>query len=171
MRTLFAALAFLSFSSIAQAGPIEDWAKAEEQVQAAWDKLPLTPRKITFITEPPAGYGIYNIRLSNVFKPTEKIITYFEPIGYAWKKLPSGLYEIGLTGDIAVKSADGKVLWEKKGFAQNTLQGYNPAREFMMHYTLTLNNATAGRYVVAYTLTDVNNGKTTSFEQDFTINE
>ena len=38
----------------------------------------------TFVSSEPGGYGMYEDRKSNVFKPGETFLLYVEPVGYTY---------------------------------------------------------------------------------------
>ena len=103
-RTAFA-LALLAgavFSGVASAQSIMDLAKQAESQSAdgksveayetmrkatlqVWDASPLVFRRALFVAGSPSGFGIYNPRPDNVFKPGEKLVIYAEPIGFKWE--------------------------------------------------------------------------------------
>lgn len=171
MRIFLSLLIAIINLSVANADPLADWQKADAEALAAWEKLPLTQRNITFVSGEPGGYGIYNVRQSNIFEPDDKLVTYAEAIGYGWKQLPNGMYEIGIAGDFAVKDEKGKVILEQKGFSRVTIQNHTKPREFFIHYTLNLTGAPEGNYTLTYTLHDATTGESTSFDQPFTISK
>ena len=92
IRRTIVALAFLaSASGAAPAGEIADLARdaeakanvgqhieAVETLRRAINSLmakgPLTLRRVQFIAEPPKGFGIYQPRANNVFRPGEPLI-------------------------------------------------------------------------------------------------
>ena len=46
-----------------------------------WEQSPLLFREALFVKSAPTGYGIYDPRPNNVFKPGEKLFIYVEPVG------------------------------------------------------------------------------------------
>jgi hypothetical protein len=171
MRFLIGFALVLCVSQSAFAGPAEDLASAQQQVFDAWQNMPLTQRKVLFLTAPSTGYGLYNQKDSNVFKPDEKIFTYVEPIGYGWKHVEGGLFEMNFIADLTIKSATGDVLLEKKAFATNMLQSHEQNMEFTMDYTLTLTGVPAGKYTLEYTLHDMSSKQDSTFDQDIQISD
>src|SRR5918999_294858 len=53
----------------------EESVAGEQTVRSAFD---------TFVSSEPGGYGIYEDRKSNVFKPGETFLLYIEPLGYTY---------------------------------------------------------------------------------------
>ncbi len=171
MRVLIAGFTLMILSSGAHADALDALTKAETKTYEAWGKLPLTERTVTFITAPSQGYGLYQEKQGNLFKPGEKIITYVEPIGYGWKELPGDMYEMNFVSDLLLKTEKGEVVTDQKGFAKNVLQSHNANMEFSMDFTLNLTGAPAGKYVLTYTIHDISNNQTSSFDQELTIGE
>ncbi|CAN7672028.1 hypothetical protein LJR030_002950 [Rhizobium sp. LjRoot30] len=169
MRLALAAVMLSLASNPVFSAPMDDLLKAEEKAYEAWGALGLTERTYTFITEPSKGYGMYQEKQSTIFKPGEKVITYVEPIGFSWKELPGGLYELNFVSDVKIKAENGDVVLDQKGFSKNVLQSHNAITEFSMDFTLTLTGAPAGKYTLTYTLHDMSGDQTSTFDQEFTI--
>ncbi len=171
MRLLIAFALATSFSHVAYAGPREDFTQAEEKLYTAWQNLPLMERKVLLLTAPSTGYGLYTERTSNVFKPTEKIFTYVEPVGYGWKQLPNNMFEMSFVTDLTLKAENGDTMLEKKAFLNSTLQSHTPNMEFTMDYSLSLTGAPVGKYTVEYTIHDMTSKQDSSFDQQIEIAE
>lgn len=171
---LFLTAALVSLTAVwsaetVRAEPLDELTAAETKVGDAWGRLALTQRKVTFVSQKAQGYGMYQDRQSNIFQPGEKIVTYVEPIGYRWKKLPGDMYEMNFLVDLQIRDDKGTVVAEKKAFSKNVSQSHNAGREFFMNLTLSLDGVPAGSYVVTYTLHDVSGNQTSSFDQEFNI--
>ena len=156
-------------AGVAQADPLEDLAKAQQDTLDAWVKTPLTEQIVTFIKVPSPGYGIYEKRENNVFKQGELMITYVEPIGYGWKELPGEMYEVSFVVDLLLKDDNGSVLVDKKAFSAIAFQTHNANMELKLDLTLTPNGLPAGKYVLAYTIHDISADQTSSFEEPFEV--
>jgi hypothetical protein len=169
MRIVFMMAAILGLAASAHADPLDTLLKAETKAYEAWGKLPLTERKVIFVTAPAAGYGMYEERTSTVFKQDEKIVTYVEPIGYGWKTLPNGMFEMNFTVDILIKDSEGTPVVEKKDFLKNVLQSHNAAMEMQLSFTLSLSGAPAGDYTLTYTIHDHSADQESSFDQTLTL--
>ncbi|MGF9563676.1 hypothetical protein [Neorhizobium sp. JUb45] len=174
MRAVFAtltvlSLSFLPLATAAHADALENLTKAETKMYEAWAKVPFSERIVTFVAQKSGGYGIYQEKQGTVFKQGEPVITYVEPIGFGWKELPGEMYETNFVADLVLKDDKGAVVTDQKGFVKNVLQSHNAITEFSMDFTLTLDGAPAGNYVVTYTINDISSGEKFSFDQDFSI--
>src|SRR5688500_13642770 len=49
-----------------------------------WQKSPLIVRKAFFVAAEPGGFGIYDLRNDSVFKKTDKLLIYAEPVGFGY---------------------------------------------------------------------------------------
>ncbi|TWF54643.1 hypothetical protein [Neorhizobium alkalisoli] len=169
MRAALVLAMVLSLTGLAKADPLDDLNDAEDKTYQAWQNVPLTERKIAFITESSRGYGLYVEKQDNVFRKGEKLITYVEPIGYGWKNLPGRKFETNFVVDMAIKDNKGEVIADQKGFMKNVMQSHNASMEFSMDFTLTLTGMPAGKYLLTYTIHDISSGQDSSFDQDFSI--
>lgn len=169
MRTALTGMILASLVSAAQADPLMDWEKADAQAQQAWQKLPLTAQNVLFADQEPTSYGMYEPRSSDVFKPTDTLITYAELLGHTWKPLPDGKNELALIVDLTLRDSKGEIVREKENFYQSSVISYRAGREFFLNCELSLTNAPEGDYVLTYTVHEKNSGKTTSFDQSFKI--
>jgi hypothetical protein len=165
--TLLIMLLTLVSTSFAQS--LSEIDKRDAAVVEAWQATPLTVRHAVFVSEHPAGFGMYKPRASDSFKPGEKLTVYAEPIGYGWKHIADGLFEFGFVVDFLVKSPDGKILAGNQNFARLVQQSHVRNREFMLTLNLDLTGANPGDYVLEYTLHDISSDKSTSFELPFKI--
>ena len=57
---------------------------------AVWDELPLTVRNATLVEGTPKGFGQYDRRAGNSFKPDEAVTVYAELYGYGVTSKASG---------------------------------------------------------------------------------
>lgn len=147
---------------------VADLEAQENATAAVWERLPFSTRHVMFVTRKANAYGDYEARSSNVFPPGEKLLTYLEPLGYGWAAKGDG-YRIGVSIDFEVLSSTGKVLGGQKEILKQEFESHYRNREFYLNSTMDIDGATAGDYVLAYTLHDLANGRTTRVEQPFTI--
>ena len=142
---------------------------AENSLADLWSLLPYTARHVMFVSRKAGMYGDYELRSSNVFAPGEKLLTYLEPVGYAWKTLGPNSYGFGVTADFEIFTRSGKVLAGQKGFQKVDLTSHYRNREFFLSLTLSIDGLDPGDYVLAYTLHDNVSGQSTRLEQPFTV--
>ncbi|GJE60524.1 hypothetical protein [Methylobacterium trifolii] len=155
----------------AAAGPatLADLEAQERATADLWARLPYGTRHAMFVTRKAEMYGDYEARPSNVFASGEKLLTYVEPVGYAWKPVGSDTYRFGVTVDFEVLSKDGKVLGGQKALLNQDLSSHYKNREFFLSIAMSLDGISPGDYVLAYTLRDNGGSANTRFEQPFTI--
>jgi hypothetical protein len=169
LRAVALLMALLSFIPAGFAQSLGEIDKREAAVVEAWQKTPLTIRRAVFVSEHPEGFGMYQPRASNIFKPGELLVVYAEPVGYDWKPIGSGLFEFGFVVDFILKSPDGQILGGKENFATMTKKSHVRNREFFLTLTLNVNGAPPGDYVLEYKLHDIASDKRTSFDLPFKI--
>lgn len=177
-----AVAAALGFAAPLLAGPVADKAAEVETAMAAgdsaaaltgasdimaqvWEATPdLGIRQSLLVTEPAAGYGIYNPRPNNQYKLGEPVYVYAEPFGFAYGSPGEGLFGINFTVDLRVLNENGDVLGEEPGLANLDLTSRFNIREFPANVTYTLNGIPPGKYVLETTLHDKNSAKTGTFQ-------
>lgn len=169
MRHMIPVLAAI-LAGVAPAGAqtLRDIEAREAELNAAWEKTPLTVRRVMFVTEKPALFGGYTERPTNVFKPGEIILTYIEPIGFSWTPGQGG-FGFGVVVDFRVKTQDGKILGGQEKLLTLAQASRSKVHELMINIDLTLTGAEPGDYVLEYTLHDPGNGRTATTEQAFRI--
>ena len=173
----------------AVAGPVVDKATEIETLMAAenmlgamdaanalmatvWDaSKEIGIRQTILVTEPAAGFGIYNPRADEKYKVGEPILIYAEPFGYGFGSGGEGLYTIGFTVDLKVMTEAGEVLGEMPAVANMALTSRFQNREFQANLTYTLDGITPGRYVLETTLHDQNSEKSGTFQNTIEIVE
>ncbi len=176
----------LVFSGAAQAGPAADkaaeserllaagkalqaWRTMDEAARAIWEKLPLTIVKALFVVGDPQGYGIYNPRESNTFKPGDTMVVYVEPVGFG-HAYANGVYTIALKADLVLKDkASGQILFKREGFGEFRLSSRKPNREFFLKLSIDLNNAPEGDFLLTIPITDKVKGQKTAFSLPFSV--
>jgi hypothetical protein len=187
IRTIITLAVLAGLINPLHAGEIEDLGrKAEKQANAgqhleavetlrrAVDVLttkgPLVLRRVQFITEPPRGFGIYQSRASNVFRPGEPLIVYAEPVGLAWKT-EGAINRAQVATDFEIRTPDGKILGGQKEFGKFEFSSRERSHDIMTHVTITLNGAPSGSYVLTATYRDLVSGKLATLELPFEIRQ
>lgn len=188
-RLLTALVLALGLTSGVEAGPVADAATAVEAQMAAadftaalagadamvaqvWDATPdIGIRQTLLVTEPAAGFGIYNPRPDEKFKVGEPILVYAEPFGFGYGSAGDGLYAIGFVVDLRILSESGEVLGDMPAIVNLDLNTRYKNREFQANLTYTLEGAPPGRYVLETTLHDKNSAKAGRFQNTIEIVE
>ena len=116
------------------------------------------------VTEPAAGFGIYNPRADEKYKVGEPIMIYAEPFGFGYGAAGEGLYSIAFAVDLKVMTEAGEILGEMPDLASLELTSRYQNREFQANLTYTLDGVLPGRYVLETTLRDKNSAKVGTFQ-------
>ena len=153
----------------AYAQSLDEINRREEAVRQAWVETPLTVRRALFVSAEPTGFGIYTPRSSSRFKAGDQIIVYAEPVGFVWKSLDDGQYEFGVKVDLIIKTAAGKIIYEKANFGNLLFKSRAQNREVMIHLDVNVTGAPTGDYVLAFRLHDVESDKAATIELPMTL--
>jgi hypothetical protein len=149
---------------------VHDIDARQQAVVEAWEKTPLSTRRVLFVTEKAPLYGAYSERKTNKFGPGEPLITYIEPVGYTWKPVADNQFQFGLVVDFSVKTASGQVLGRQDGFLHYNVVGRERLQEFMLNTTVNLNGFKPGDYILTLTIHDFNDpSRTVKTDQPFTV--
>ncbi len=147
----------------------EEAMKALEEAQdKLWADVPLMFRRALFTAGEPVGYGVYDLRGDSVFKRSEKLIIYSEPMGYGFGR-DGSLYVIDLALDFIVKGADGAEVARQEKFGNLTFRSRFPNKEFMARVTYDFSGLPAGQYTVTTVARDAASGKSAEFTLPFTL--
>ena len=155
-------------TAIGSAVTLADIDTLQQAVTDAWTEMPLTVRRVMFVTEKAPLPGAYSRRPTNVFKAGEKLLTYIEPVGYTWTQ-QGDMFHFGAIVDFVIKGADGKILGGQENFAKLSLASRTKLQEFMINLTMSLDGITTGKYVLEYKLHDLGSEKTVVVDQPFEI--
>ena len=136
---------------------------------AVWDELPLTVRNATLVTGTPKGFGQYDKRAGNSFKPTEPVTVYAELYGYGVTAKASGGYVRELSADLALVDASGAVRVNQIGFWQSSEEFEQRPLEMHLSFTATLSAFPPGNYTLRVTVHDTQFDEETSFDVPIVI--
>lgn len=184
-RTIIAVMLLAVSGGATLAGEIEDLAREAEAkanagqyldavetlrraINALTAKGPLALRRVQFIAEPPKGFGIYQPRPNNVFRPGEPLIVYAEPVGMGWRAA-GDVHRADVVTDFEIRTSDGKILGGQKEFGRFEFTSHDRNQEIMTHLTIRLSGAQRGSYVFAATYRDQVNSKSATLELPFEI--
>ncbi|MGQ0609836.1 MAG: hypothetical protein ACT4N9_01850 [Paracoccaceae bacterium] len=186
-RLALASAATLMSAGLSLAGPITDLAASVESRLAngdyaaavaearavlamVWDQSPgIGFTDSVLVIEPASGYGIFNPRAGNAFRPGEPIVIYAEPFGYGFGSPGEGLYSIGFFVDLQVMDAKGEVLADVPNVADLEMSSRFPNKEFQANITYSLDGLAPGKYRLITTLRDKYSPKLGSFEIEVEI--
>ena len=131
-------------------------------------------RRVLFVTRPSEGFGDVDPRAATAFLPSEKVITYMEPVGETLVPVAGGDIRFGLVVDYVLQTKGGAILAGQKAVIDREftagkdgiLDGYP---KFSFHFTLGIAGVDPGDYVLAFTLRDKFSDRTTQIERPFTV--
>lgn len=191
IRTLSLASLLLAATATAPAlaGPLVDAATAAEERLAAgdyqgaleagrgvmdqlWEASPgLTFSQALLVAQNATGFGVFNPRDSNVFKPGEPILIYCEPLGFGYGEPGAGLYAVNFTVDLQVLDASGNVLADAPGATEFNMTSRHKNREVQANITYRLDGLPVGRYTLVTTLRDRNSPRSGAFQTAIEVSE
>jgi hypothetical protein len=146
----------------------ESLAALDAARDAVWQKAPLTFGKTLFVVSDPGGYGVYDLRDNNEFKPGEQLVIYTEPQGYGHGR-DGAMYLLNLKLDFEIKTKAGESLAKQENFSAWALRSRVANREFMGKVTYNFSGIEPGEYEVITSVRDQNSAKTGSFSMPFKI--
>ncbi len=131
---------------------------------AVWDELPLTVRNITLVTGTPKGFGQYDKRAGNSFRPDEPVTVYAELYGYGVASKAGGGYVRELSADLALVDATGAVRANQIGFWQSSETFEQRPLEMHLSFSATLSAFPPGDYTLRFTVHDASHDEQVSFD-------
>lgn len=148
------ALAALLIMPIPAMAQTQDFlATARQSLADKSQKSTLTTQVVTFVSAKATGFGMYETRGSNVFKPGEPLLFYIEPLGYKFKTV-GDTSTFGIAMDIELVSSSGTSLYRQDDFMNQGFKSHHMNQELMLNGTVTLDGASPGDYVMVLTLHD-----------------
>jgi hypothetical protein len=128
----------------------------------------------TFVSSEPAGYGMYDEKESNVFAPGETFLLYVEPVGYTYGNVTDEngdrLYTMNFTADFTISTPDGTILAGQEDLPLSNLVSHHQNKELMLQMSIDQTSPfSPGDYVMRYTFTDENSGKSFDIRKDVTV--
>jgi hypothetical protein len=156
---------------LAAAGNYEEaLAAIDEAKEVIWKAAPLTFRRALFVASDPQGFGIFDIRENAVFRKSEQLIIYSEPVGFGYGR-DGNIYTIDLTLDFVIRGVDGKEVAKQENFGTLSLRSRVPNKEFMAKVTYNFSGLPAGDYEVTTVARDKSTGKSGQFALKFTLTD
>ena len=122
----------------------------------AWERLPFTALEVHLVAAPPAGYGQYLLRVDNVYRPSEPLIIYMEPVGFkVAHDNGKDEYSYNLSADFNLVDAWGRVVGGRRDFGRFGGAGRQFPDRFPLTFTYSLSGLPPGDYRVETTLRDL----------------
>jgi hypothetical protein len=128
----------------------------------------------TFVSSEPTGYGMYEERESNVFAPGETFLLYVEPVGYSYGNMigenGEQLYTMNFTVGFTISTPNGTVLAGQEDLPLSNLVSHHQNKELMLQMTIDQTSPfPPGDYILRYTFTDENSGKSFDIRKEVTV--
>ena len=147
--------------------PPEESVAGEQTFRSAFD---------TFVSSEPGGYGIYEDRKSNVFKPGETFLLYVEPLGYTYGTVTdedgNTQYTMNFTLDFIISDKNGNVLGGQEDIPVSNIVSYHQNKELNLDISIDQSSPfPPGDYIITYRITDENSGKSFDIRKDVTVQE
>jgi hypothetical protein len=147
--------------------PPEESVAGEQTFRSAFD---------TFVSSEPGGYGIYEERKSNVFKPGETFLLYVEPLGYTYGTVTdedgNTLYTMNFALDFIISDKNGNVLGGQEDIPVSNIVSYHQNKELNLDISIDQSSPfPPGDYIITYRITDENSGKSFDIRKDVTVQE
>jgi hypothetical protein len=123
----------------------------------------------------PGGYGVYDVRQSNVFKPGETLLLYVEPAGmtYSPSTTTDGteqLYNSKMTAEITISDSQGTVLAEIPNIPAGNIMSHHQNKEVFLLLTLDQESPfPTGDYLIKYVVRDDISGDSFEIVKDVVI--
>jgi plastocyanin len=128
----------------------------------------------TFVASEPEGYGTYNEKESNVFAPGETFLLYVEPVGYSYGNVTDEngdqLYTMNFTADFTISNPNGTILAGQEDLPLSNLVSHHQNKELILQMSVDQTSPfPPGDYILRYTFTDENSGKSFDIRKDVTV--
>jgi hypothetical protein len=145
--------------------PPEESVAGEQTFRSAFD---------TFVSSEPGGYGIYEDRKSNVFKPGETFLLYVEPLGYTYGTVTdedgNTLYTMNFALDFIISDKNGNVLGGQEDIPVSNIVSYHQNKELNLDISIDQSSPfPPGDYIITYRITDENSGKSFDIRKDVAV--
>ena len=130
----------------------------------------------TFVSSDPLGFGVYDKKISNSFRPGEDLILYIEPTGFEYGTVSDEgnktLYTIEFSADFAISDIEGNVLTEQLGLPVSEIITHHQNKEVFIPFTITQTTPfPPGNYFINYTIHDINSGKSFDIVKETVISD
>lgn len=124
-------------------------------IAAAWDRLPFTAIEVHLVSSPPQGFGQFQPRPDNVFRPGEAMILYLEPVGFRVKHDAENGYSYELRSDFNLVDAWGRVVSGRRDFGRFSGSSRHFPQQIMLTFTYNLGGLPPGEYRLETVIRDV----------------
>lgn len=147
--------------------PADAQAAFDKAAAAFWIASPLQLRVATFADEV-KGFGNYAPHAGTAFKPSDTLLIYLEPIGYAFTPEGDG-FRVSIAADIEIHTPGGLILAKSADFGRLEWMARSKTREVHATLKLPLPKLKPGSYQLLVTLRDQGSPKSTTVTLPFSV--
>lgn len=127
-----------------------------QALAAAWQRLPFSVTRVSLTAAMPAGFGQYIARVDNIYRPSEPLIIYMEPVGFKVRHdVKAGTYAYNLAADFNLVDAWGRVVGGRRDFGRFAEETRHFPDRFPLIFTYSLGGLPPGEYRVETTVRDI----------------
>lgn len=146
---------------------LKELAALYAQIDNLSQKAPLNINKITLLTAPAEGRGIYQELRGPAH--SEELYLYAQLQNHTIREVEPERYEIHLSSDIAIYDEDGTLLVQDRGFGRSHFFAKTKHRETYVNIAIRAHGIPDGRYTLKLTVTDILSGKKANASVPFAV--
>ncbi|KMY68715.1 hypothetical protein AAU61_03625 [Desulfocarbo indianensis] len=125
-------------------------------VAAAWKRLPFTAIEVHLVAAPPTGFGEYLPRVDNVYRPSEPLILYLEPVGFGVNHdKEKDAYSYLMSADFNLVDSWGHVVSGRRQFGRFEGESRHFPSRLPLSFTYSLSGLPPGEYRLETVLRDM----------------
>lgn len=141
---------------LARKDPVATLGGLREAIAQAWKQLPFTAIEVHLVAAPPTGFGQFLPRVDNVYRPSEPLILYMEPVGFTVKyNAEKQTWYFQLAADFNLVDAWGRVVSGRRDFGRFGGETRHFPDRFPLTFTYSLSGLPPGDYKVETVLRDL----------------
>lgn len=125
-----------------------------DALEQAWEDCPFSLSAVLLVEQPAEGYGLYQPRSDNRFRPNEPVHVYIEPICYGFER-DGPRYRFGMNADFRVLDTDRRVIGGQDDFGQFLFESFRKNRELKVDLNFVFSDVPPGTYVFETVLHDM----------------
>ena len=135
------------------------------------NKASLQLVNLSFCTEDPQMFGVYNIRDNAKFSQNDVFYIYGEPKNFTYKEVQEDIYQLHFKGEVYLLDSENTVLFGEMNFLDFPLTSHVRNSEIFISAAIPVNNLgiSSGNYKFRFILKDVLSQKTTEAILEFSV--
>lgn len=129
--------------------------EADAAVAYIWDQMPFLINKALLVTKPCKVYGDFEPRNSAVFSDNDPTLAYVEPLGFKFRQVEDGFFELGLAVDLLILDSQGKIVVLQDDYEHLEQRSRYQLREVFINVSLPLFGLPPDEYHVSIKVRDL----------------